>query len=513
MNAVIKKLFNISEQKHNKILLILIISLFCIYLGFLTIKIPMLLIIILSCSILTFFLAKSIKTKSINQLLWYMFIGLIVSSILGTFASSNTFIGKGGQFFLYRIILVFLPICTILFYKFNKIFKKNTSKIIHNLTIKNYLLFLVIWCFWLIISFLWTADLYELIRYNFLFICSIVLTISLPIVITNQNKLEIILYGLFAIFIFGIILGLFEFFGFDLPYSPLSYDSLLKDIPNAENFSKEALLKQYGWGITSFFGNQNNFATYIVFWLPFSILSIFYFNKNLYKISFLILSLISIILLISIASRSAIIAFIISLPLLSFYIIKRNKTNKKAYILLTSFFLILLFISLLGYWYVSNILSTIALEKLLAITSNSLGVGRMDLLLTSLKLFHQNPLYILIGFSAGNHNYYLQGLVIRDLLSLHNWWLEVFFDGGIFIFIGYNIFYFGILKNLYTIIVKSKNKFICFLSESLFISFICFFITSITCSSVLFFTQLWINWGLSLTLINLYRLKKIDSKG
>ena len=90
----------------------------------------------------------------------------------------------------------------------------------------------------------------------------------------------------------------------------------------------------------------------------------------------------------------------------------------------------------------------------------------------------------------------------------HNWWLEIFINYGIFIFVGYVIFYIGIIRNLWKIYrIKQirEEKMIC---EALLVSMVGFFFSSISSSSIMAFKPQWLLFAFVLAFLNYFRNKK-----
>ena len=91
------------------------------------------------------------------------------------------------------------------------------------------------------------------------------------------------------------------------------------------------------------------------------------------------------------------------------------------------------------------------------------------------------------------------------ILNPHNWWLEILINYGIFVFIGYVIFYMGIIKKLWKIYRKKQTieeKMIC---ETLLVSLVGFFFASISSSSIMAFKPQWLLFAFALSFLNYFR--------
>ena len=109
-----------------------------------------------------------------------------------------------------------------------------------------------------------------------------------------------------------------------------------------------------------------------------------------------------------------------------------------------------------------------------------------------------------LGVGGGNskHIQEKRGKVAGKLTSLHNFWLEILVDAGIFFFIGFIAWYFMIIKKLNEL-EQSKSAIISYLAQSSKLSMLGVVISAVSCSSIIYFFPFWILIGLSLVTINL----------
>ena len=98
---------------------------------------------------------------------------------------------------------------------------------------------------------------------------------------------------------------------------------------------------------------------------------------------------------------------------------------------------------------------------------------------------------------------------VGGLSNVHNWWLEVLADYGIFIFAGFLFFYFKLNRDLWRIWNKNAVGIEKILCESLFLSLIGFSIASVSPSSIMSFAPFWLLFGFALAFLNYYRLKEV----
>jgi teichuronic acid biosynthesis protein TuaE len=114
------------------------------------------------------------------------------------------------------------------------------------------------------------------------------------------------------------------------------------------------------------------------------------------------------------------------------------------------------------------------------------------------------------GVGAGNAEYWMAHSSIFEtygILNPHNWWLEILINYGIFIFMGYTVFYLFIIRSLLSIYREIKNvgdKMIC---EALLVSLVGFFFASISSSSIMALEIQWLLFAFALAFINHARAK------
>ena len=112
-------------------------------------------------------------------------------------------------------------------------------------------------------------------------------------------------------------------------------------------------------------------------------------------------------------------------------------------------------------------------------------------------------LYSTAGFDvgAGNAEYYM-------VTSPHNWWLEILINYGIFIFIGYAIFYISIIRNLWKLYHEKQTKGEKMICEPLLVSLVGFFFASISSSSIMAFKPQWLLFAFALSFLNYIKNKE-----
>lgn len=114
-----------------------------------------------------------------------------------------------------------------------------------------------------------------------------------------------------------------------------------------------------------------------------------------------------------------------------------------------------------------------------------------------------------MGVGPGNAVYYIQqssSLSVRTIGALHNWWLEILSDYGIFVFAGYVVFFVKLLWGLYKAHRRVRDVASRRLCEALIMGMIAFPFASFANSSIMALPQNWIFIGFALAFLNISRL-------
>jgi len=109
------------------------------------------------------------------------------------------------------------------------------------------------------------------------------------------------------------------------------------------------------------------------------------------------------------------------------------------------------------------------------------------------------------GVGAGNAEYWMANFARYDtagILNLHNWWLEILINYGIFVFIGYVVMYIGIILKLWHAWHKAVDRKERMIAEALLLAFIGFFFASISSSSIMAFNPQWLLFAFALAFLN-----------
>jgi teichuronic acid biosynthesis protein TuaE len=382
--------------------------------------------------------------------------------------------------FPYRIFLILLWFMFII----HLLLKPESFSFLLKNSIFN-LLFFFAWLFYGTSSLLWSASIGDGIR-NWIFLFMGISTIIFSCFYLRSKKDFQIFFWLWMVaFLILIFIGFWEIrIGFHLPVSGY--------------FRETRTWLMYR--PTGTFHNPNDYAMYLTLSIPFA-LALNIYNSFLWlKLLGVIIASSGLLLIVATGSRANILAFF--LQGIVFFLFFRSKARIA---------LLVCFILVLGVFWsydigsVKDLIGEIisGIESLR--TQYKLGIGSVAVRLNLIK----NGLHFLystagFGVGPGNIEYYMANRAIYDtrgIMNIHNWWFEVLVNYGIFIFLAYLFFFFGMLRSLWRVWKKSIDRSEKMLSEALFLSLIGFLIGSISSSSIMAITAHWLLYAFSVSFI------------
>lgn len=389
-----------------------------------------------------------------------------------------------GPFHLFPFRVILICMWFLIFIKTAKIY---TNRIQVKMSLK----FLLFWLIYAMVSMVWAVEKVESIKHIIFLFLNVSLIFFIVYLSDSLKDIAILFRIWLVIYIILLPIGFWEVITGD----HLSNSGLL-NVDDGYEF--------YKFAPTTVFGNQNDYATLISLTFPMLYVGAIHTTK-FYKKIFLhgVLGL-SILMLMLTTSRANYIGVFLGFVFWFVFLIKLNLRLK---ILGIGLFLIL-FIAInlskddLGF--LANIVDDFNTLKDTDATGNEV---RGNLIM--------NAIYFVIitggfGVGAGNLEYYMKHhpkYFVSDITNVHNWWAEIFGNYGVYIFVGYMIFYINIIYTLWKlrkVIVNRTEKFI---SESLMCGLVAFSISSLSSSSVMAFNPQWIFFGLALAFINYKRIE------
>jgi teichuronic acid biosynthesis protein TuaE len=432
------------------------------------------------------------RQRSLSDVLRWGFLLLLPLSVLGSLVAWPGF----RTFSAFRLLYALLCLGGVLWL----LKKPKRPPRVH---VVWFLVFLAFWVAWTLLSLLWAADKASGVRYSIFLIMMASLSAATPLAITRVRYLRVALLLLLAVLGIGLGIALLEItVGFRLPTSGLV-----------------GLPERYQWAATSFFHNQNDFATYIALWLP-VLATLPFFARRALPLALVFLgSLVCAICFLYTGSRTNLLAMVLMAPSLLLVLALRKGTASTRWQWALGLMLLCAIAGLL-YLGASGRLTVLSLpwvgvqhwrfDTLEAEIEAGQGSGgnRMKLLEGGLAAIRDSRL---LGLGAGNAESYLHRRPGLELVNnLHNWWLEVLVNGGALVFVGYVLFYAALLWNLLRVALTSAHTVVAFAATGLFVALIGYSAGSLSPSSAIHFTPMWIHFGLGLAVINLHRARTPD---
>jgi len=359
--------------------------------------------------------------------------------------------------------------------------------------IKWYFLLLCFWLGYAVLSLAWAISKEAAVR-DIIFLFMGFLVIFFSTYYFRAKKDLQILYNLWlAVFGILILIGFWEHLtGYHLPVSGYFHET-------------RTWIKFRPTGV---FHNPNDYATFLALSIPFGIGIIRYGNKKYLRIFGLCNILGAFYLIVASGSRANMIAVLFELIFIFMFLL--NIKRKLKLVITVGFCIVFLFMFLPGPLQEFFSQTTEELNSVVSQTeqmTDSVGV-RMNLVRNGLLFLYSTAGF---GVGAGNSEYYMAHFAqynTAGILNPHNWWLETLIDYGILVFVGYIIFYIGIIQNLWKVYRKKqtvKEKMIC---EALLVSLVGFFFASISSSSIMAFKPQWLLFAFALSYLNYFRNKE-----
>lgn len=408
---------------------------------------------------------------------------LYLSFLSGFFGSTIAY-PKFSYLFAYRVFLAFLILAVFI------------DLILNGVELKKFInftaFFLIGWCAYSFLSFLWAQDIKSAVR-DQVFLTVNILVILIFMYYSRFLRWDVLENIILVSFIVHIIVGLIEV------------------ISDKHLWTSKVPLYDLHRTPSTFFANPNDFATYLVLYLPF-VFSVAV-NKNgsnlLRRWTAFLTILLSVPLLILTTSRANYIGFLIAMVV---YFLLSEKTQKRVIIYYVTIFLILLTF-VIGFKLDFGVLNkTVELIKAqisslteFSTATLSSNIRRELLVVYGLSFLYD---YLFFGVGSGNSRVLMEKFKKYTInVELHNWFLDVLVSYGIVIFILYLVWIVYLLYNLF--IIKKKDNCLSLPAISLISSISAFFVSSISSSKMIEMRVMWFIFALSLFVLS----KAKDKKG
>ena len=431
---------------------------------------------------------------SFSEALRWGFLLLLPAAVLGSVAAWPGFRTLSA----FRILYVALSIGAVCWLLLKR-------RLPINIRVAPFIWFLAFWVAWSLASLLWAADKAEGIRQSIFLVMMVSLSGGAAVAINNARSLRV------ALLLLGLLLGVALGIGlleaatdFRLPTSGLV-----------------GLPERYQWAVTSFFYNQNDFATYLALWLPVLLAVPFFTQRPASLLAAALCSLASALCLLYTGSRANLLAFLLMIPSLLLVLALRKGIGSKRWQWILG---VALIIAVACTVYLGTIGSLPILQPpeigvkhwqfatLGAEMDAGTGSGgtRIKLLGGGLAVILNSRL---LGVGPGNAEYHIRRIPgLETVYNLHNWWLEVLVTGGVLVFVGYVIFYACLLYALFRVATRTADGLLAFTATGLFAALIGYTLGALAPSSAIHFTPMWIHFGLGLAVVSLYGDQQAHAK-
>jgi len=365
---------------------------------------------------------------------------------------------------------------------------------------KPYFVFFLVWLVWALFSLAWAGNIPDGLRnlwYLFSGLCLIGFT---TFYIRKEKDLIASFFILAAILLIIMGVGIWEYkTGLHLKTAGL--------IQNAGVISKTP---------RGVFKNQNDMATYLALYLPFLYISARYLAARLKTlIPALVLAACAgtgIFLIINTGSRGNLVA--VALSLLTAVIIYLIQGKGKAFrnVLVVATAAAVLYFALASthpaLHYQLKRQFRIARHHLVSL-EHAGGEYSARMILINNALLELNK-HSLMGVGAGNAEEHMKEYRTEtfQILALHNWWLEILVNYGIFIFVLYVAFIGKLLVQLFLLTIRAGPGVIRMVAEGALVGLAGFPIAAVSSSSLAYSRVMWIFFGMALCALNLYNCSK-----
>lgn len=400
--------------------------------------------------------------------------------------------------FPYRVIL---PVLWL--FLFSAIIIDRKLPDVSHIKVKTYMWFMLAWFLYALLSFAWADSKIDAIRGIFLLFTGLSLIFFPAFYFTRLEDFKRLFYLWLIILAALLIIGFLNIYA---GYQLIEFESLLQ-------YTRPDFLPDESYWMhlpRATFVHPNDYATYIALTIPFILAFIRYSSSRIEQLLGLVLLLPTLFQLLVTGSRANLVAVVLSLIFWFVFMLSRKEK---------------LVMAALGG---STMLALIAKSPKYLREEFGSAVVKLTGLVTGSNIIHDDLIRINLiknsfvflahhygfGVGAGNAEYHMDKFRVYDtyvINNVHNWWIEIMVNYGVFVFIGYVAFFSGLLIALYKAYRQIEDnpteKMIC---EALLVGMVAFIPASMSSSSIMGFGPQWIFFAFVLGFVNNYRLKQVQ---
>lgn len=439
------------------------------------------------------FLIKNDSSQPITLSRWLLFL-LVVSAVIGpaiSYKSVYVFHLILGMNFLYQL---FQPKAQIV-HEANDLFSRSNKM--------NYFFFFTLLYFLIWIPF---AENQTYALKHFVFMClGFSLTMFVVIRTKNQTDFNFLFRTIVFVYLVDLFVGVLE--ALQLFRWPISRLSSINHLFGRENqlqqILNESISHEYVYSMpTGFHWNPNNFATFILFGLPF-----FFLHKNFWKSAF---GMITVLLLIVAGGAKTAFLGAIAIFIFSLFFIHAKFKNK------LTLFLCILFLSTNGFHTLSG--KSIKLDEIQEFVYENIGLSklgielkerrnksseyyRITLIKEGVEIFSNNSVF---GVGGGNTQSIIEkkgGVGKKKISNLHNFWFELLVEGGLIFFSAFLVWFFVLMRQFFRYLQRDEqDNEMKYWIRAFVLSAVGFLFSGIGPSSMIGFFPLYLFLGVALSL-------------
>lgn len=361
---------------------------------------------------------------------------------------------------------------------------------------------LAVWLGWTVLSIGWADDVLAALRWSLFMAMMAGLAVAVALFCGCRRRAMTLMWTLFGVFALACLVAVAEVVtGLHLPTFRQGREGTVGLI-----------------GVGSFFGNQNNFATFLSLSLPYlAVLPIVYRDARLRMVG-VGGGAVALLFILATGSKSGLVAA--GLVILGLLVLVGSDRRARGRLVVAGavagLAVLLVVPALLGGGPVKLDERTVTkldfgiLTEQLETQQGSGGV-RSTLLGDGLGLVADTDG---LGVGAGNAETHVRSLAdFPGVANLHNWWLEVLVNGGIVGFALYLLFYLTLLRGQVGAARRADDPFVRYLALAGALALIGWILGSIGPSTAIHFAPMWIVFGLSMGALVLWRRSRTREAG
>lgn len=261
---------------------------------------------------------------------------------------------------------------------------------------------------------------------------------------------------------------------------------------------------------TAVFANENDYATYLTISFFFIIPFIKYMKNYHLKLYGILLALISLYVNYITHSRANFLALLVGL--ICYFLFLTSRKGKMRILIVA-----VPVAAIMGivFHHVIGVTST----KLVESFSSAGTPGQLNSIGIRLHLIHNSLIFLShtfgFGIGSGNAEYYMGHYEVfptGGIVDVHNWWIEILVQYGLFVFVGYILVFVTLIVALFRSFKRAENRHEKMICEALLGALFAFPLASISPSSIMAFKFQWIFFAFAIGFLNYFRLKNRSKK-